>query len=67
MLKNDNHNLIHQLSEISDSAWRMNRYIDDTDCGSCRSVWLGLLSDYERHIEMLKEEIESHIAENRFE
>jgi hypothetical protein len=68
MLKNNNHNLIHQLSEISDSAWRMNKYIDEAnECEACRSLWSGLLSDYEKHITLLKGEMSRHVSEGKFE
>lgn len=62
MLENHSHNLIHQLSEISDSVWRIKKhYLDEAkDCPSCKELWQKLEADYEKHIEMLKEEIKKH-------
>ena len=63
MLKNNQHNLIHQLSEISDSLWRIEKhYLDESkSCESCVEIWRILHQDYEKHIAMLSEEIKKHI------
>lgn len=62
MLKNHSHNLIHQLSEISDSVWRIEKhYLDESEgCETCLEMWRTLHQDYEKHIEMLREEIKKH-------
>jgi hypothetical protein len=68
MLKNWNHDLIHQLSEISDSLWRMDQYIKAAqDCERCRALWQELQAGYERFSKLLIEEIRKHAAENRFD
>ncbi|PIR44184.1 hypothetical protein COV23_01360 [Candidatus Wolfebacteria bacterium CG10_big_fil_rev_8_21_14_0_10_31_9] len=62
MLENNAHNLIHQLSEISDSVWRIKKHYlnESTDCESCQKLWQKLKQDYENHIALLQEEIKKH-------
>jgi hypothetical protein len=68
MLKDHNHDLIHQLSETSDSLWRIGLYKEKAkDCDSCRTIWEKMEKDYENHVEMLKKEISKHVEEGRFE
>jgi len=67
MLDNHNHDLIQQLSEISDSLWRIEDYLKNSEgCERCRQLWLGLKNDYENHVSKLKEEIINHVKENKF-
>jgi len=68
MLKNHNHDLVQQLSETSDSIWRMDMYLKSAEgCGSCVKIWKQLKKDYEKHIELLREEIGRHVKEGRFD
>lgn len=68
MLKNHNHDLVHQLSETSDSIWRMEEYLKNAEgCDHCKSIWDEMKSDCERHAERLREEIARHVKENRFD
>lgn len=62
MLKNRDHNLIHQLSEISDSLWRIEKYYleEAKGCDSCLDLWRKLYQDYEDHIFRLSEEVKKH-------
>ena len=41
MMKNCQHNLIHQLSETMDSLWRMDQYRDDAQKENCSYIFLG--------------------------
>jgi hypothetical protein len=67
MLKNHNHDLIQQLSEISDSAWRMNDYVKAAKgCKHCTALWKKLKSDYEAHVKMLSQEIKRHVDQGKF-
>ncbi|MDD3752369.1 MAG: hypothetical protein PHS16_00240 [Candidatus Colwellbacteria bacterium] len=67
MLKNYNHDLIQQLSEISDSLWRIEDYIKNSEgCDSCANMWREMKEDYEKHVEMLKGEIAKHVKEDKF-
>lgn len=65
MLKNNIHNLLHQLSEISDSAWRIEKhYLEESNkCDTCVDLWRQLHEDYDRHIELIKAELNKHINE----
>ena len=68
MLKDANHDLVQQLSEISDSLWRMGQYKKASEnCDHCTAMWARLESDYENHSKMLTEEIARHVKENRFD
>ncbi len=68
MLKDWNHDLVQQLSEISDSLWRMKQYhTTSKGCGHCTMLWHELTKDYERHVKMLTAEIARHVKEDRFE
>lgn len=69
MLKDHNHDLVHQLSEISDSVWRIEKKYKDTaeGCSSCNALWAKLAHDYHNHIDMLTDEIKKHIKEERFD
>ncbi|HEY4496996.1 MAG TPA: hypothetical protein VI432_02510 [Candidatus Paceibacterota bacterium] len=67
MLKDWNHDLIQQLSEISDSLWRMEDYKKvSKGCEHCSMLWDKLEKDYEAHIKMLTGEITRHVKEERF-
>jgi len=68
MLKDWNHDLVQQLSEISDSLWRMEKYLKaSAGCQHCSLLWQQLRDDYEKHTKFLVEEIARHVKENRFE
>ncbi len=68
MLKDWNHDLVQQLSEISDSLWRMGQYkTASADCTHCSALWNKLEADYENHSKMLADEIKRHVKENRFD
>jgi hypothetical protein len=68
MLKDWNHDLVHQMSEISDSLWRMKDYAKSASgCSHCSALWAKLEADYESHVKLLNEEIKRHVAENRFD
>jgi len=67
MLKNHNHDLIQQLSEISDSAWRMEVYIKSAKgCEECTALWKKLKSDYESHVKLISNEIKRHVDQGKF-
>jgi hypothetical protein len=68
MLKDHNHDLVQQLSEISDSLWRLGLYKQNAKgCDSCEEMWEKMKDDYEAHVEMLKKEIAKHVEEGRFD
>ena len=68
MLKDWNHDLVQQLSETSDSAWRMKEYMKNSKgCEHYSLIWKNLEKDYEQHVKFLTSEITRHVKENRFE
>lgn len=68
MLKNWNHDLVQQLSEISDSAWRMDAYLAASkDCSHCHGLWQKLKADYDNQVQLLAAEISRHCEEGRFD
>ncbi len=67
MLKNHNHDLVHQLSETSDSAWRIKKYLGAAKgCKRCVALWKKLEKDYGAHIKTISAEIAAHVKEKRF-
>ncbi len=65
MIKNCQHNLIHQLSETMDSLWRMNQYQEDAkkeNCSEGVEFWKNYKDTLEKQILMLKEQLEKVIA-----
>lgn len=68
MLKDHNHDLIHQLSESSDALWRMDDYIANAEgCAGCQALWIAMKEDLEAHVQAIKSEIATHVTEERFE
>jgi len=68
MLNNENHDLIQQLSVVSDSLWRIEEYIANAeDCDNCKKLWKNLRDDYEKHVELITEEISNHVESGNFE
>lgn len=68
MLKDWNHDLVQQLSEISDSLWRIDDYIKNSEgCDHCSQMWEKMRKDYEEHSTLLINEIKRHVEEDRFE
>jgi len=68
MLKNHNHDLVKQLSEISSSLWRMDEYMKNAKgCDRCTAMWKKIKDNLEKISGMLVEEINNHSKEGRFE
>ena len=66
MIKNCQHNLIHQLSETMDSLWRIEQYKEDAREENCRDdeeFWEQFKETLEKQVEMLKIQLESTIKE----
>ncbi|MEK7520660.1 MAG: hypothetical protein AAB560_01120 [Patescibacteria group bacterium] len=66
-MKNHSHDLIHQLSEMLDSVWRIDRhYLGDakTCSDECVKIWENLRSDLQKQCEILQESIKKHCAED---
>jgi len=68
MLKNNNHDLVQQLSEISDSLWRMDEYMKNAkECKSCIKMWETVRDNLNKVSDMLVAEIGKHHQEKRFD
>lgn len=69
MLKDWNHDLIHALSEKSDALWRYAHHYKKAaeGCAGCSALWSALEADDQKHVRMIREEVERHIAEKRFD
>ncbi len=67
-MKNHNHDLIHQLSELLDSIWRFDEYKKNAaGCGECEKLWDELKSAYQEWERRLVGAISKHIKEGEFE
>lgn len=62
MLDNNTYNLMAQITEESQSLWRIrNSYMQDAgQCGECREFWEKLAQDKEEHIRDLENLIYEH-------
>lgn len=70
MLKDHNHDLVKQLSELSSSLWRINTYkknAKESKCKHCEKLWGEVKSRLEVASDMLVEEITRHVREGKFE
>ncbi len=70
MIKNCNHDLIHQLSESMDSLWRFDEYLknaQENGCGRCVELWKKMKELSQEQIKLLKQYLEDCIKEEKFE
>lgn len=68
MLKNHNHDLVKQLSEVSSSLWRMEDYQKNSKgCNTCEKMWSDMKDKLNEMSDNLTEEINRHSKENRFD
>jgi hypothetical protein len=66
-MKNHNHDLVHQLSELLDSIWRFDEYKKNAEgCAECQKLWEEMRLAYEQWEKRLVAEIERHIKSGRF-
>lgn len=67
-MTNNDHDLIHQLSEKLDSLWRYDEYIKNAkDCKECKKLWEECRKKDMELIEAIKEEVKRHIKSGMFE
>ncbi len=68
MLKDHNHDLVKQLSEVSSSLWRMEDYQKNAKgCQHCEAMWADMKDKLNGMSDALTAEINRHSKENRFE
>jgi hypothetical protein len=62
MLDNNSYNLMAQITEESQSLWRIrNSYLKDAQaCGECIEFWTKLADDKEQHIRDLEKLVYEH-------
>lgn len=62
MLKNMHYDVIEEMSSISQSLARMDKYIKDSqECGSCKQVWEKIKRQHEEELSTLTEELKNHV------
>ncbi len=69
-MKNSNHDLVQELSEKLDSVWRYDDYIKNAEadgCSHCVDIWKQLKEEDEKLVAILRDEIKSHVEENKFD
>lgn len=67
-MKNNNHNLIQQLSEDLDSLWRYKQYLKDSKgCKNCQKIWKQCQILDEEKIKLLQSEIAKHVKGGIFQ
>jgi hypothetical protein len=67
-MKNHNHDLVHQLSELLDSIWRFEEYKKNAaECADCQKLWDEMKAAYQEWEKRLVSEIERHIKRGVFE
>ena len=68
MLKNHNHDLVKQLSEVSSGLWRMEDYQKNAQgCNTCEKMWSDMKEGLNKMSDELTAEINRHSKEDRFE
>ncbi|NCN52968.1 hypothetical protein GW950_00715 [Candidatus Wolfebacteria bacterium] len=68
MLKDHNHDLVKQLSEISSTLWRIKDYKKGSEeCVECTKLWNNVEEKMEELSKMLTEEIVKHSKDGKFE
>jgi tRNA U54 and U55 pseudouridine synthase Pus10 len=66
VLDNTNHDLVHTLSVRLDANWHDTSYRDETSCERCRDVFARLRELDEEAIQLLSNELASHVRANKF-
>lgn len=67
-MKNFNHDLVHQLSELLDSIWRFDEYKKNAaDCPECMQLWDEMKAVYHGWETRLIAEISRHVKEGAFD
>ena len=67
MSKKFNDNLVKALEASSDAAGICRQAMVDANDDSCRAMYSAILKDCEKHLEMLKGEIELHKQQKKWD
>ena len=64
MMKNVHYDMVKEISEISQSLSRLDRYVKDSDgCSDCERLWKDLKTRQEEDLKMVYSEFEKHVKE----
>jgi hypothetical protein len=64
MLKNIHYDVIEEMSSISQSLARMDKYMKDSEgCGTCKEVWQKIKKQHEEELNTLTEELRNHVKQ----
>lgn len=70
-MKNANYNLVKMLLSKLDDTWRVEKYYAsdaaELSCKTCQGILKKILTDDQKHVELLREELSRHIKDKRFE
>jgi len=70
-MKNANYNLIKMLLAKLDDTWRVEKhYAADAErhgCKSCAALMEKIAAEDQKHVAMIKEELERHIKDKKFD
>ena len=72
MLKNVNYNLMEEITQISQSLYRYDRYIEDAKptrggCSECSDVWTQLKQRHEEDLALLLAQLKQHVNDGVFD
>ncbi|MBI2765888.1 MAG: hypothetical protein HYX53_08255 [Chloroflexi bacterium] len=65
-MDNTNHNLLHTLSVRLDTRWHHGTYDAEAACPGCHSVFAKLRELDDEAIQLLTNELASHVRANKF-
>ena len=69
MLKNNSYNIVTALSEKSEALSIYDDFIEDAqevDSPECAELWQQIREDEERHVELLKSQVELLVQNGKF-
>ena len=67
MSKKFNKNLVKAIEASSEAAGICRQAMVDANDDSCRAMYSSILKDCEKHLDMLKEEVELHIKQKKWD
>jgi hypothetical protein len=67
VIRNHDHDLIHELSKRLDGVWRYDQYIANAeDASHVKAFWTDLKQQEIKNVERLKELIREHVSKDCF-
>ena len=68
-MRNFNHDLVQQLSELLDGIWRIDEYSTNAKndgCDRCMALWKDMKGRLTDETKLLRDEITKHVEEKTF-